>query len=128
MNAHARAQLEDLAAIAADPEGRAKLAALLAPLITATPRPEPVAYTVATLAHELGITEKSIRNAIGRGELAAVKRGARWIIRAGAAAAWASPPPARPRTTRGRPRPAASTGNVRAALSRAMGCDSVGAP
>jgi Helix-turn-helix domain len=38
------------------------------------------AYTVASLAAELGVSQKAIRGAIARGELAAVKRGARWLI------------------------------------------------
>ena len=46
--------------------------------------PEPAAAaqwrTVATLAAELQVSEKVIRNAIARGELEAVKRGNRWFI------------------------------------------------
>lgn len=46
------------------------------------------AYTVATLASALGVTDRVIRNAIARGELRAVKRGARWYIAPGAVDAW----------------------------------------
>ena len=38
------------------------------------------AYTVASLAAELGVSDKAIRCAIARHELRAVKRGSRWII------------------------------------------------
>jgi excisionase family DNA binding protein len=46
------------------------------------------AYTVATLAASLGVTERVVRNAIARGELRAVKRGARWYIATDAVEAW----------------------------------------
>jgi excisionase family DNA binding protein len=49
------------------------------------------AYTVTTLAQELGMSPRAIRGAIERRELAAVKRGGRWIIAAQAVAAWAEP-------------------------------------
>jgi hypothetical protein len=55
--------------------------------------PTHVAYTPATLAAELGRTERSIRDAINRGELAAVKRGRGWVIGADAVAGWARPAP-----------------------------------
>lgn len=48
------------------------------------------AYTVASLAAELGVSQKAIRCAIGRRELPAVKRGSRWIISSDAVQAWAS--------------------------------------
>lgn len=38
------------------------------------------AYTVVSLAAELGVSPKTVRSAIARRELAAVKRGARWLI------------------------------------------------
>ena len=47
------------------------------------------AYTVATLAVEVGRTERSIRAAIARGELEAVKRGRGYVIGADAVATWA---------------------------------------
>jgi excisionase family DNA binding protein len=49
-----------------------------------------VAYTVASLASELGVSAKTIRCAIARQELRAVKRGARWIISSQAVAEWVS--------------------------------------
>lgn len=52
---------------------------------------QPPAYTVATLAQELALSQRAIRGAIERGELAAIKRGGRWIIAAQAVAAWAEP-------------------------------------
>lgn len=67
------------------------------------------AYTVTTLAQELGMSPRAIRGAIERRELAAVKRGGRWIIAAQAVAAWTEPqhegttatPRSRTRTIRG---------------------------
>lgn len=50
------------------------------------------AYTVASLAAELGVSQKTIRCAIARRELVAVKRGARWLISADAVHEWATPP------------------------------------
>lgn len=50
------------------------------------------AYTVASLAAELGVSAKAIRCAIARHELQAVKRGARWIISADAVGEWATAP------------------------------------
>jgi excisionase family DNA binding protein len=51
---------------------------------------EHLAYTVASLAAELGVSPKAIRCAISRGELNAVKRGTRWIISGEAVGEWAS--------------------------------------
>ncbi len=48
------------------------------------------AYTVASLADELGVSDKAIRCAITRHELRAVKRGSRWIISADAVEEWAT--------------------------------------
>jgi excisionase family DNA binding protein len=83
-----------------DEHGLAVLARRLLPHLSSPVRAETaqahVAYTVASLATELGISQKAIRRAIGRGELPAVKRGSRWIISADAVHAWA---------TRRRPRP-----------------------
>jgi excisionase family DNA binding protein len=50
------------------------------------------AYTPKTLAAELGRTERSIRAAIARGELQAVKRGRGYVISADAVAEWARAP------------------------------------
>jgi hypothetical protein len=52
------------------------------------------AYTVASLAAELGVSAKAIGCAIARRELQAVKRGARWIISADAVGEWATAPEA----------------------------------
>ena len=52
----------------------------------------PLVYTPDTLARELGCTPRAIRAAIARAELAAVKRGGRWIILAESVVRWASPP------------------------------------
>jgi excisionase family DNA binding protein len=48
------------------------------------------AYTVASLAAELGVSQKTIRSAIARRELPAVKRGSRWIISLDAVDTWAT--------------------------------------
>lgn len=64
------------------------------------------AYTVASLAAELGISQKAIRCAIARHELVAVKRGARWLISADAVREWVSP--AQQRTKRRSKRVAAA--------------------
>lgn len=60
------------------------------------------AYTVASLAAELGVSQKTIRSAIARRELAAVKRGARWLISAESVRGWATPSETRPRPRRAR--------------------------
>lgn len=54
---------------------------------------KPIAYTVATLAHELGLSPRAIRGAIERGELAATKRGGRWLISADAVTVWVEQAP-----------------------------------
>jgi excisionase family DNA binding protein len=83
---------------------------LIAPPVTAP------AYTPRTLAAELGRTERSIRAAIARGELAAIKRGRGYVISPKAVAEWAS---ASPEGGARRPRPRRS-GLSREALRRAM--------
>jgi excisionase family DNA binding protein len=75
---------ELLSRIASDPEALAVLRRLVD---ADTDRAVP-AYTVATLAAALGVTERVVRNAIARGELHAVKRGARWLIATDAVDAW----------------------------------------
>ena len=76
-----------------DDRGLAVLARRLLPYLTPL-APEPprghVAYTVASLAAELGVSQKTIRCAIARRELPAVKRGSRWIISADAVRSWAT--------------------------------------
>ncbi|MBV9334347.1 MAG: helix-turn-helix domain-containing protein [Solirubrobacterales bacterium] len=76
------------------------------------------AYTVASLAAELGVSQKTIRCAIARRDLAAVKRGARWLISAEAVREWATPSEARarPRRTRGAAVPKAAGPSLRAVL------------
>ncbi|MGI8623710.1 MAG: helix-turn-helix domain-containing protein [Solirubrobacteraceae bacterium] len=82
-------------------------------------RPEPVAYTIASLAAEIGVSAKSIRGAIHRGELAAVRRGTHYLIAADAARAWATPSPSRSRHRRGRASARAGPGPLATALTPA---------
>jgi excisionase family DNA binding protein len=63
------------------------------------------AYTVASLAAELGVSAKAVRCAIARHELRAVKRGSRWIISADAVGEWATAPQSQHATARRRPAP-----------------------
>jgi excisionase family DNA binding protein len=63
------------------------------------------AYTVASLAAELGVSAKAVRCAIARHELQAVKRGSRWIISADAVGEWATASGAHHATRRRRPAP-----------------------
>jgi excisionase family DNA binding protein len=67
------------------------LAERLAPLLAGGPAPDsgPVAFTVATLAVELGLSERAVRAAIKRGELQAAKRGRSYVIARAAVEAWA---------------------------------------
>lgn len=97
-----------------DPATLDRLADLLAPRLAErladhddTPR---IGYTIASLAADLGASEKTIRGAIHRGELPAVRRGSRYLIAADAARAWITastsgprPPRARAGQRRGRP-------------------------
>jgi len=92
-----------LEALARDPEALDRLRDLVG-----NSRTDPFAntrapaYTVATLAAEVGRSERSIRGAIHRGELEAVKRGRGWVISADAVAAWATATPSRNTATRAR--------------------------
>ena len=81
------------------------------------------AYTVASLAAELGVSQKAIRSAIARRELAAVKRGARWLISVESVRVWATPSEARPRPrrTRGAAVPKAAGPSLRAVLCTPAG-------
>ena len=84
-----RALLDELAG---DPVALERLRELVGyrdDAVSSVPAP---AYTVATLAAELGRTERSIRAAIARGELEAVKRGRGYVISADAVADWARAP------------------------------------
>jgi len=65
----------------------------------------PPAYTASTLAAALGVSAKTVRNAIARGELRAIKRGARWIVSEDAVREWAAWEPRAAQAWRGeRPR------------------------
>lgn len=78
------------------------------------------AYTVASLASELRVSQKTIRCAIGRRELAAVKRGARWLISADAVREWAaSSEVSTRRRSRCAPAPKAAGQSLRSVLSAA---------
>ena len=85
--------------LAADPESAARLAAALGPHLGNTEAERAGAYTVATLAAELDVSEKTIRGAIARGELLARRTGRRYVIDAQAVAEWTSP--GEPRAPRG---------------------------
>lgn len=63
------------------------------------------AYTVSSLAAELGVSAKAVRCAIARHELEAVKRGSRWIISADAVSEWATARGGQHATGRRRPAP-----------------------
>src|SRR3954451_3069556 len=102
MNAHARAQLDSLADVMAHPDGQAELHALLAPLLPGPEAERAPFYTVARLSEQTGLSPKAIRNAIARGELAAVKRGGQWIIHARAADAYGAPTQAKRGSAGGR--------------------------
>lgn len=75
----AEVELDRLADVLAD-----RVAARLA-----GPRATAAAYTVATLAAELGRSERSIRAEIRNGALAAVKRGRGYVISRDAVVDWA---------------------------------------
>jgi excisionase family DNA binding protein len=77
-----------LSAIAEDPTALAELRAMVGTASPTVADAAPLAYTVATLADDLGVSPKTVRGAIHRGELGAVKRGSRWFISAEAVRAW----------------------------------------
>jgi excisionase family DNA binding protein len=81
----ARALVDELAS---DPVALARLRELVAAHCNVQ-EVSPPAYTVASLAVELGRSERSIRAAIARGELQAIKRGRGYVIPAEAVAEWA---------------------------------------
>lgn len=87
-----------------DADALGVLAARLAPHLRGLEERNPVvahaAYTVHSLAADLGVSRKAVRCAIARGELRAVKRGSRWIIPVDAINEWATP--STPRRTTGR--------------------------
>jgi excisionase family DNA binding protein len=79
-----------IAALVADPPAAQQLRELL-DVEQREPAEARPAYTVDALADAIGVTAKVVRNAIARGELAAVKRGGRWIVSADAVDDWTSP-------------------------------------
>lgn len=107
-----------------DPTARAQLRSLLGAEVDRQPTASTTAYTVQSLATELGRTPRSVRGAIERGELEATKRGRGYVISAEAVSRWASAPPeAAPRRSR-RPRPTktqAAAGPMRRALAAGTG-------
>lgn len=111
-----------VAAIAEDSTALAELRVVLgvaAPVMADT---GPLAYTVASLAKELGVSAKVVRGAIQRGELEAVKRGNRWLIAAEAVRAWLSgerSKATRPRRTGSMRRARAGEPSLRAVLCNA---------
>jgi excisionase family DNA binding protein len=108
-----------VAAIAEDPAALSELRAIVDTVRPPTRDAAPVAYTVATLADELGVSKKTVRGAIDRGELEAVKRGGRWLISAETVRAWVDGerlPTARPRRTESVKRSRASGPSLRAVL------------
>jgi excisionase family DNA binding protein len=114
----ARALLEDLAG---DPVALARLRELASETnVTASHVGSAPAFTVATLAAELGRSERSIRAAIARGELQAVKRGRGYVIAADAVADWARAPIPRsqPVVRSGNPRRRSGVGPATRALRR----------
>lgn len=78
--------------LAADPVALDRLCELVGRVALPTEATPAAAYTVATLAVELGRTVRSIRGAIARDELQAVKRGRGYVISADAVAEWAQAP------------------------------------
>jgi excisionase family DNA binding protein len=103
-----------------DGEDLQRLAERLAPYM-ATPSTDAPAYTPKGLAEQLGRSERSIRAAISRGELAACKRGRGWIIGADAVAEWTRAPARAPKTFRSSltPRRRSTAGPAREALKAA---------
>jgi excisionase family DNA binding protein len=113
-----------VAELEADPVARERLRALLGPQGDQEPAASAQAYTVQSLAAELGRTPRSVRGAIERGELEAVKRGRGYVISAEAVSRWASAPrEAPPRRSRRPPpsRPSAAAGPMRRALAAGAG-------
>ena len=77
-------------ALAADPAAIAQLRRLLVADTRVALAPEPAVYTVSSLAAVLGVSARVVRGAIVRKELAAAKRGGRYIISARAVDEWAA--------------------------------------
>jgi excisionase family DNA binding protein len=109
-----------VAELEADPVALERLRSLLGAEGDRQPAVSAPAYTVQSLAAELGRTPRSIRGAIERGELEAVKRGRGYVISAEAVGRWASAPTeASPRRSRRPPPPRtqAAAGPMRRALA-----------
>jgi excisionase family DNA binding protein len=112
-------ELVDL--IAADPAALERLRELVA-MTDHAPSSSAPAYTVASLAVELGRSERSIRAAIARGELQAVKRGRGWVVSADAVADWARAPDMNKRAYSSRPvRRRSGAGAMRRGLDQQRG-------
>jgi excisionase family DNA binding protein len=79
--------------------------------------PQRIAYTVATLAGELGLSPRAVRAAVQRGELPAVKRGRGYVITASAVEAWAAPNDRKSRRGQPSPRTPPGRGVMTAALA-----------
>jgi excisionase family DNA binding protein len=90
-----------VAELARDPEALERLRALVAP--EALRSGSAPAFTVRSLAAELGRSERSIRAAIARGELDAIKRGRGYVISRDAVEAWATGSTSSPRFSPPRP-------------------------
>ena len=87
----------------ASPEQRARLrAALEVEPVSTTGETTPAVFTPATLAASSAASPRSIRGAIARGELDAVKRGRGWVIGADAVERWTATHPARSAAARRR--------------------------
>lgn len=80
-------------ALAADPAAISRLRELVAADPPRAQAPPPGIYTVASLAAVLQVSARVVRGAIARGELAATKRGGRYIISARAVDDWAAADP-----------------------------------
>jgi excisionase family DNA binding protein len=107
---------------ALDDEALDLLAARLAPRLSDNGRDDtrPIAYTVATLAAQLGLSPRAIRGAIDRGELQAVRRGRHYIIAASAVETWTMPEAGRSvrRASAQRSRPTSGRGVMATALAK----------
>jgi excisionase family DNA binding protein len=121
-NAGASAALASILVASLDDHTVAALACRLAPHLNGSTEAalgsSCTAYTVASLASELGVSPKTIRCAIARRELRAVKRGSRWIISAEAVNEWATAPTSGRSTTHTRRplAPAAAGPSLRSVL------------
>lgn len=82
-----------VAELETDPVALEQLRSLLDVRVDRQPPFSAPAYTVQSLAAEIGRTPRSIRGAIERGELEAVKRGRGFPISAEAVSRWTSAPP-----------------------------------